>query len=101
VACVPADIGWDDVGDWASLAGLMATPRPGEPRVLGDAGSVLSIDSTGLVVPAGGRPVVVVGLTDVVVVDTPDAVLVVAAEQAQQVKDVVARLKADGRTGLL
>jgi mannose-1-phosphate guanylyltransferase len=101
VACVPADIGWDDVGDWASLAGLMAAPAPGEPRVLGDAALVLSIDSSGLVIAAGGRTVVVIGLDDVVVVDTPDALLVVPADQAQRVKDVVARLKANGRTDLL
>jgi mannose-1-phosphate guanylyltransferase len=101
VACVPADIGWDDVGDWASLAGLLAEPAAGEPRVLGPAGSALSIDSSGLVVPASGRTVVVVGLEDVVVVDTPDAVLVVPADQAQRVKDVVARLRATGRSDLL
>jgi mannose-1-phosphate guanylyltransferase len=101
VACVPADIGWDDVGDWASLTALLDAPRAGGPRVLGDADATLSIDSSGLVVPAGGRTVVVVGLPDVVVVDTPDAVLVVPADQAQRVKDVVARLKAIRRTDLL
>ncbi|MFL6101175.1 MAG: mannose-1-phosphate guanylyltransferase [Actinomycetales bacterium] len=110
VACVPADIGWDDVGDWASLAALLPDAGPGRTRVLGDASRVLALgdagvgadeDRGGLVVPAGGREVVVVGLAGVVVVDTPDAVLVVPADQAQRVKDVVAALKAAGRTDLL
>ena len=101
VACVPADLGWDDVGDWSSLAGLLPAGPQDAPRVLGDSGLVLALDSSGLVVPAGGRQVVVIGLDDVVVVDTPDAVLVLPADQAQRVKDVVAALRVDGRTELL
>ena len=62
--------------------------------VLGDAELVEAIDATGLVVPAGGRLVAVVGLDDVVVVDTPDAVLVTTRARAQQVKQVVDALKA-------
>ena len=49
--------------------------------------------ATGLVVPSGDRTVVVIGLEDVVVVDTPDAVLVTTRARAQQVKQVVAGLK--------
>jgi mannose-1-phosphate guanylyltransferase len=101
VACIPADLGWDDVGDWASLAGLLPEPAAGAPRVLGRAQDVLALDSSGLVVAAGGRRVVLVGLHDVVVVDTPDAVLVMPAGQAQRVKDVVAQLRAAGRSDLL
>jgi mannose-1-phosphate guanylyltransferase len=101
VACIPADLGWDDVGDWAALAGLLPEPAVGALRVLGDESRVRALDSSGLVVPAGGRDVVVIGLEDVVVVDTPDAVLVMPAAQAQRVKDVVAALKADDRLDLL
>jgi len=89
------------VGDWDSLAGLLPEPAAGRPRVLGAPDRVHDLDSSGLVVPAGGRDVVVVGLRDVVVVDTPDAVLVLPAGQAQRVKDVVAELRARGRTDLL
>ncbi len=101
VACVPADLGWDDVGDWASLAGLLPEADGGGPRLLGAADGVLALDSSGLVVAAGGREVVVVGLSDVVVVDTPDAVLVLPADQSQRVKDVVAQLRARNRPDLL
>jgi mannose-1-phosphate guanylyltransferase len=101
VACVVADLGWDDIGDWASLAALLPAGPAGTPRVLGRREDVLAQGSSGLVVPAGGRQVVVIGMTDVVVVDTPDAVLVMPADHAQQVKDVVAELTRSGRSDLL
>ena len=66
--------------------------------VLGDA-DVRVVDASGLVV-AGGRTVAVVGLDDVVVVDTPDALLVTTRERAQDVKAVVAALKESGRADL-
>ncbi|HZI96351.1 MAG TPA: mannose-1-phosphate guanylyltransferase [Actinomycetales bacterium] len=99
VAVVPGSFGWDDVGDWHSLCGLLPEAEEG-PRVLGH-GDVVSSDAGGLVVPAGGRLVVVVGLDDVVVVDTPDALLVTSRARAQDVKAVVGRLRAAGRTDLL
>ncbi len=101
VACVPAALGWSDIGDWSSLDDLLPAPPGRTPRVLGSADRVLSIDSDGLVVPAGGRTVVVVGLDDVVVVDTDDAVLVLPRHRAQDVKAVVAELTSRGRTDLL
>ncbi len=61
--------------------------------MLGDAGAVLAVDATGLVVPASGRVVAVIGLDDVVVVDTPDALLVTTRARAQDVKQIVAELK--------
>ncbi|WP_448071375.1 mannose-1-phosphate guanylyltransferase [Georgenia yuyongxinii] len=91
VAVVPAAMGWDDVGDFAGLAGLV--PEVGHVRVLGDAADVLTFDADGtLVVPAGGRTVAVLGIRDAVVVDTPDALLVTTREHAQRVKQVVENL---------
>ncbi|GAA1478574.1 mannose-1-phosphate guanylyltransferase [Nocardioides aestuarii] len=100
VAVVPVDPGWDDIGDYDALAVLLGADDGGV-RVLGDASLVDVDDATGLVVPGTGRTVAVVGLDDVVVVDTPDALLVTTRAHAQQVKDVVARLKAAGRTDLV
>ena len=98
---VPGDLGWHHIGDFPSLAALRPAPGGGEaPRVLGDASLVHSVDSTGLVSPRGGRPVAVVGLEDVVVIDAGDAVLVTTLERAQDVKQVVEQLKALGRTDL-
>lgn len=103
VAVVPGSFSWDDVGDWDSLAALLPVPSHG-PAVVGGLeadGTVVAPDSTGVVVPASGRAVAVVGLEDVVVVDTPDAVLVTTRARAQQVKSVVDALRAAGRTDLL
>jgi len=99
VAVVPVDPGWDDIGDYNSLATLLATG--GEPvTVLGDAAAVRTVDSSGLVVPGSGRVVAVVGLDDVVVVDTPDALLVTTRARAQDVKQIVAALQEDGQGDL-
>lgn len=109
VAVVPAALGWDDVGDFAALAGLVAeqldgsdggSDGAGQVAVLGDPAQVLAEGSSGFVVPSSGRVVAVVGLEDVVVVDTADAVLVTTRAHAQAVKAVVDRLTADGRTDL-
>jgi mannose-1-phosphate guanylyltransferase len=99
VAVVPAAFGWDDVGDFAALAALL--PDAAALRVLGDADGVLGQDATGVTVAGSGRLVAVLGLDDVVVVDTPDAVLVTTRSRAQDVKGVVDALRAAGRTDLL
>jgi len=99
VAVVPGSFGWDDVGDFASLAAILPTGDDGL-TVLGDRALVRVVDGTGLVVPASGRTVAVIGLDDVVVVDTGDALLVTTRERAQDVKQVVEALKAEGRTDL-
>ena len=100
VAVVPADLGWDDIGDFGSLAALVEE-REGELSVLGDDGLVRGHVASGLVVPGSGRMVAVVGLDDVVVVDTPDALLVTTRDHAQRVKDVVAGLRDEGRDDLV
>ncbi|HET7476291.1 MAG TPA: mannose-1-phosphate guanylyltransferase [Dermatophilaceae bacterium] len=101
VAVVPADLGWEDVGDFAALATLLAeaADQPGL-RVLGDPAQVLALDASGVVVPSSGRVVAVLGLDDVVVVDTSDAVLVTTRDRAQDVKSLVDALKAAGRLDL-
>ncbi|KAA1421063.1 NTP transferase domain-containing protein [Nocardioides humilatus] len=98
VATVPGSFGWDDVGDFDSLATLLGDAE--KCSVLGDPSLVLTQQSTGLVVPASGRVVAVIGLDDVVVVDTPDGLLVTTRERAQDVKAIVAELKDQGRAEL-
>lgn len=96
VAVVPASVGWSDLGSWSAL--LEAADQPEGVRTDG-AGEVITIGvSRSLVRADGDRLVVLVGMHDVVVVDTPDAVLVCAADAAQDVKLVVERLLAEGRT---
>lgn len=97
VAMVPGAFGWDDVGDFASLATVLPTAAV---QQLGGGQAVVR-DSSALVVTTPERLVVVLGLDDVVVVDTPDAVLVAARSHAQDVKAVVDHLRSTGRTDLL
>ena len=101
VAVVPGPFTWDDVGDFASLGSLLseASASPGL-KVLGDVDLVLAKDATGVVVPGSGRTVTVLGLDNIVVVDTPDALLVTTRDRAQDVKSLVDLLKATGRAHL-
>jgi mannose-1-phosphate guanylyltransferase len=101
VAVVPGRFSWDDVGDFASLASLLpeVAAAPGL-KVLGEVDLVLARDTTGVVVPGGGRMVAVLGLDDIVVVDTPDALLVTTRARAQDVKALVDQLKTTGRASL-
>jgi len=103
VAVVPGDFSWDDVGDFASLAPLLAPV--GQPddgaRTLGDDALVQRLDAPGALVLTGQRTVTVLGVPDAVVVDTPDAVLVTTRAHAQQVKGAVDGWRARGRDDLL
>lgn len=96
VAVVPGSFGWDDIGDFDSLATNLGSDVL---QVLGNAELVTSIDSSGLVV-VGDRQVCVLGLKDVVIVDTGDALLVADRSQAQRVKEMVAAIKTSGRDEL-
>lgn len=98
VAVVPGDFGWADVGDFEALAAL--TPGA-DLKIFGPAERVVASDASGLVVPRGGRTVAVLGLSDVVVVDTEDALLVTTTDRAQDVKRIVDALRARGQTDLL
>lgn len=110
VAVVPATFGWDDVGDFDFLTELVAESGAGSPaggvKVLGggqdrgSGGQVLGLDSTGLAYAASGRLVVLVGVEDLVVIDTPDALLVAPRSRAQDVKLAVDRLTDLGRDDL-
>jgi len=101
VAVVPADLGWDDIGDFTALHDTLGEASPSRDgfTVMGD-GDVVSVSAGGFVVAASGRLVAVVGLEDVVVVDTPDALLVTTRAHAQEVKAVVDRLKGTDRAHL-
>lgn len=99
VAVVPASVGWSDLGSWDAL--LDASDDPDGVRAEG-AGAVITVGGGRSLVRADGdRLVVVVGMRDTVVVDTLDVVLVCAADAAQDVKQVVERLLAEGRSELL
>lgn len=90
-AVVPCDIGWSDVGSWNAIGDLIAADADGN-RVDGDA--VLH-DSTNCYIRSESRLVSVVGVNDLVIVDTPDAVLVSHRDRVQDVKHIVDHLRAN------
>jgi mannose-1-phosphate guanylyltransferase len=91
VVVVPAEMGWSDVGDWHGLGELI------EQDALGNSvrGELLQIQTTNSVIwSETGRMVAMIGLDNIIVVDTPDALLVIDREKSQEVRKVVDLLKA-------
>lgn len=105
VAVVPADVGWSDLGNWAALLDALAPAGGDEAASVSMVGPGARHEDIGsrqtLVSAQGGRLVATVGLEGVIVVDTPDALLVVARDRAQEVKQIVDRLAAEGLDELL
>jgi mannose-1-phosphate guanylyltransferase/mannose-6-phosphate isomerase len=91
---VPADIGWSDVGSWSALHDVL--PADGNGNVA--RGDVYFDGVKNSLVRAENCMVALIGVSDLVVVQTADAVLVVHRDQVQRVKQVVDHLKAGGRT---
>ena len=90
---VPLDAGWNDVGSWAALHDVL--PADSEGNVV--RGDVLLEDTTGCYLHADSRLIAALGLHDMVIVETADAVLVAPRAKVQDVKKLVARIKATGR----
>ncbi|MGY1459751.1 mannose-1-phosphate guanylyltransferase/mannose-6-phosphate isomerase [Luteimonas sp. A534] len=90
---LPVDIGWNDVGSWSALWEVSPQDADGNAHN----GEVIAVDSHGSYVWSR-RMVALVGVDDLVVVETADAVLVARKDRVQEVKEVVARLKADDRS---
>ena len=90
VAVIPADFGWSDIGSWTAVRDLVPEDA-NQNRAIGD---VLFVDSNNIFVQSNDRLVAAVGVNDLMIIDTPDALLVVHPDKAQEIKKVVAQLKA-------
>lgn len=96
VWAVPVDFAWSDVGSWPALAEI-APPSPAGVSL----GDVVSIDCERCVLVSDGPAVAALGVRDLIVVATPDAVLVAPKADAQRVKELVDALRRAGRVELL
>jgi mannose-1-phosphate guanylyltransferase/mannose-6-phosphate isomerase len=94
---IPADIGWSDVGSWAALHDLGQLDASNN-RLIGD---VKVSDTTNSYVRAENRLVVALGVHDMIVVDTDDAVLVAHRDSVQDIKKIVEQLAAENRPEIL
>ena len=92
-AVLPIDVGWSDVGSWAALWQVAQQDGSGNAHH----GDVLAQDCRNTLAWGDGRLLALLGLDDVVVVDTDDAVLVAHRDRVQDVKGIVAELKCRGR----
>lgn len=96
VAVVPVEMGWSDVGSWDALHELGPTDEAGNLHH----GEVLSIDATGCLIRTTGPLVAAVGVKDLIVVATGDAVLILPRGSSQEVKRAVEALKEQGHVVL-
>jgi mannose-1-phosphate guanylyltransferase len=91
VAVVPADLDWNDVGDFDSLAGLLA-PRADGVIAVGRDHATAVHGAPGALVIGGDKPVVIIGIPDAVVIDSGEALLVTTRASAQLVKNAASML---------
>ncbi|CRR04453.1 Mannose-1-phosphate guanylyltransferase 1 [Pseudomonas aeruginosa] len=89
VAVVPAAFDWSDIGSWGAMSALLDADAEGNRG----SGDTLFVDTRNTFVQSDGRLVATVGVDDLVVVDTSDALLIARADRVQEVRRVVQRLK--------
>src|SRR6185369_316379 len=99
VKVIPASFGWSDVGSWSALPEVIEGDADG--TVVIETSGLISIDSTDNLVYGNGKMVALVGVDNMILVDTPDALLVCRNDRAQDVKKVVEKLQQQNRTEYL
>ncbi|CAN5170371.1 mannose-1-phosphate guanylyltransferase [soil metagenome] len=94
VVTVPASVGWDDIGSWAALPAVRGSDANGNTI----AGEAIVLDGSGNIVMTDGAIIAIVGVSDLVIVKSGDAVLVIPKDRAQDVRLVIEALHARGLT---
>ena len=94
VAVIPADLGWSDVGTWASLAEILPADEANNVVINGEH---IGVGTSGSLLYGNKRLIATIGLKDLIVVDTDDVVLICPKDRAQDVRSLVAKLKQDQR----
>jgi mannose-1-phosphate guanylyltransferase len=92
IFCLPADFGWNDLGSWTALhEHHAAKSRPSDGNLISGEG-IFTLNATGNYIHAPGKFVAAVGVNNLVVVETDDALLITTREQAQDVGKIVKHL---------
>jgi len=94
VSLIPCDIGWNDVGSWQAVHEISAKDENGNALQ----GNVIAVGSKNSLVRAEKRLVAVIGVEDLCVIETADAVLIAKSDQTQRVREVVDALQQKGAT---
>lgn len=96
IAVIPIDVGWNDVGSWAQVAALHPADAHGNVVIGLDARQFLEAQTADcLIYSATGRPIATAGVTGLVIVDTPEGLLICDREHAQLVKELADRAQAE------
>jgi len=99
VVVIPARFGWSDVGSWSAIPELAEADSHG--NVIIGANNAITLDSADCLVFGGNKLVTLLGVKDLIVIETNDALLVCANDRAQDVRQVVAELEKRGLTEYL
>ncbi|MEI7792626.1 MAG: sugar phosphate nucleotidyltransferase [Candidatus Berkelbacteria bacterium] len=94
ILVLPGDFGWSDVGSWGTISEVL---REHFGSSLVTKGNHIGVDDKNCMVIADHKLVATVGLEDIVVIDTEDAILICKGDQSQKVKELIEKLKADGK----
>ncbi|RJG05122.1 mannose-1-phosphate guanylyltransferase/mannose-6-phosphate isomerase [Noviherbaspirillum cavernae] len=96
IAVVPAEFGWSDMGAWDAVSDMIPADDHGNTSNTSSNGQPIFIDSRNTYVDSRDRLVAAIGLDNLLVIDTPDALLVADKSRSQEVRQVVSQLKASG-----
>jgi mannose-1-phosphate guanylyltransferase len=94
IYAIPADLGWSDVGNWASLHEILKIESGGSSVIKGDH---IGVDTENVLILGHNKLIATVGLKDVIVVDTPDVMLICHKDKAQDIKKILDELTEQGR----
>jgi len=97
VVVIPVEIGWTDIGSWGALFDLLPSDKHGNVLI----GNNLIIDSENTLVFGDERLISIMGVKDLIIIDTPDALMVCSREREQDVKTIVEKLKSTNQAGLV
>ncbi len=94
VLVIPADLGWSDIGSWASLHDILSTSTGSH---IITKGHHVGIDNQNCLIYAHDKMVATLGLDNVIIVDTPDVILICNKQRAQDIKAIIDKLKEEGK----
>jgi mannose-1-phosphate guanylyltransferase len=97
VVVIPVDIGWSDVGNWSSMREILPADADGNVVV----GEHVGLDTRNTIVFGGHRLIATIGLEDMIIVDTDDALLICPLDREQDVREMVRQLREMGRKDVL
>ncbi len=97
VVVIPVDIGWSDVGNWSSMREILPADADGNVVV----GEHVGLDTRNTIIFGGRRLIATIGLEDMIIVDTDDALLICPLDREQDVREMVRQLREMGRRDVL